>query len=144
MSIRETISAVWESVAAELQPSTHEEMKTGRGFGAQKAKRVLSRSRTRKKLLLLVRNTAGKMTLQSNQANKYPYFSPSLQFLIETSLMATPTWKPEFKRRPINVVHVGEHLGQKRGLEKVENRPYGASGSYQNNKNLWRMKYNDQ
>ena len=36
MSIRETVSAVWELVAAELQPSTHEEMKTGRGFGTQK------------------------------------------------------------------------------------------------------------
>ena len=36
---------------------------------------------------------------------------------------------------------VGEHLGQKAGLDRVENRPHG---SYQNNKSLWRMKYNDQ
>ena len=119
-------------------------MKTGRGLGTQKERESCQEVALERSQLPLVRNTAGKVTLQGNQANKYPYFSPSLQFLIETSLMATPTWTPEFGRRPVNVVHVGEHLGQKAGLDRVENRPHGASRSYQNNKSLWRMKYNDQ
>ena len=119
-------------------------MKTGRGLGTQKERESCQEVALERSQLPLVRNTAGKVTLQGNQANKYPYFSPSLQFLIETSLMATPTWTPEFRRRPVNVVHVGEHLGQKAGLDRVENRPHGASRSYQNNKSLWRMKYNDQ
>lgn len=36
MSIRETINTVLELLAAKLFPLTHEEMKTGRGFGTQK------------------------------------------------------------------------------------------------------------
>ena len=35
------------------------------------------------------------------------------------------SWKLEYKSRPIAVVHIGEHLGQKGGWGRVENRPIG-------------------
>lgn len=99
-------------------------------FWKPKGENVLSSRVLRRKQLPPIRNMARKVTLQRDRVinilpPSLPPLLPSLLVSYWVTLMANPNWKPEGKREPTDVVHIGEQCGQKGGWRKEENRVLG-------------------